>query len=74
MPDVPTAAEAGLASLEISVWHGLYVPAKTPDAVVQVSRKLWLRHSRIRRLIKRFADITTDPTPEKATPERSARR
>ena len=36
---------------------------------LQFSRKLWLRHSKDPALIKRFADITTDPTPEKATPE-----
>jgi tripartite-type tricarboxylate transporter receptor subunit TctC len=68
MPDVPTAAEAGLANLEISVWHGIYVPAKTPDAVVTVLAKALAEALKDPALIKRFADITTDPTPEKATP------
>ena len=36
MPDVPDRRRSRPASLEISVWHGIYVPAKTPDAVVQV--------------------------------------
>jgi tripartite-type tricarboxylate transporter receptor subunit TctC len=69
MPDVPTAAEAGLANLEISVWHGLYVPAKTPDAVVAILAKALAEALKDPALIKRFADISTDPTPEKATPE-----
>ena len=69
MPEVPTAAEAGLANLEISVWHGLYVPAKTPDAVVTVLATALAEALKDPALIKRFADITTDPTPEKATPE-----
>lgn len=68
MPNVPTAAEARLANLEISVWHGLYVPAKTPDAVVAVLTKALAQALKDPALIKRFADINTDPTPEKATP------
>jgi tripartite-type tricarboxylate transporter receptor subunit TctC len=35
LPDVPTTTEAGLPQLQVSVWHGLYVPANTPQEVVQ---------------------------------------
>ncbi|MDP9791735.1 tripartite-type tricarboxylate transporter receptor subunit TctC [Catenuloplanes nepalensis] len=35
LPDVPTTAEAGMPRLQVSVWHGLYVPAGTPPEVVQ---------------------------------------
>jgi len=35
LPDVPTTAEAGMPQLQVSVWHGLYVPAGTPQEVVQ---------------------------------------
>ncbi len=35
MPDVPTAAEAGLADLEIHGWQGVLVPAGTPAPVVE---------------------------------------
>jgi tripartite-type tricarboxylate transporter receptor subunit TctC len=35
LPDVPTAAEAGIPGLEASSWHGFMVPAGTPDAVVE---------------------------------------
>lgn len=34
LPDVPTAAQAGLPGYEASVWWGFVAPAKTPDAVV----------------------------------------
>jgi tripartite-type tricarboxylate transporter receptor subunit TctC len=34
LPDVPTAAEAGLAGYEASVWWGLVAPAKTPHEIV----------------------------------------
>ncbi|MGZ3411175.1 MAG: Bug family tripartite tricarboxylate transporter substrate binding protein [Xanthobacteraceae bacterium] len=34
-PDIPTTAEAGLPSLELSFWHGLWLPAGTPAPVVE---------------------------------------
>jgi tripartite-type tricarboxylate transporter receptor subunit TctC len=35
LPDVPTAAEAGLPGYEASVWWGLVAPAKTPPEIVR---------------------------------------
>ena len=35
MPEIPTAAEAGVAGYEVSSWHGVVVPAGTPQAVVE---------------------------------------
>jgi tripartite-type tricarboxylate transporter receptor subunit TctC len=35
LQDVPTAAEAGLAGYEASVWWGLVAPAKTLPEIVQ---------------------------------------
>jgi tripartite-type tricarboxylate transporter receptor subunit TctC len=34
LPDVPTLTEAGFSGLAITEWQGLFVPAKTPPAVV----------------------------------------
>ncbi len=34
--DIPTTAEGGLPDVGVTVWHGLYVPAETPDEVVQI--------------------------------------
>jgi tripartite-type tricarboxylate transporter receptor subunit TctC len=33
-PDLPTAAEAGLAGYEVSTWYGLFAPKNTPPAIV----------------------------------------
>jgi tripartite-type tricarboxylate transporter receptor subunit TctC len=33
MPDVPTAAEAGLPGYETYVWYGMYAPKGTPPAI-----------------------------------------
>lgn len=34
LPDVPTAAEAGLPGFEVGSWNGIFAPAKTPPAIL----------------------------------------
>jgi len=34
-PELPTMAEAGVPSYEVSSWHGLFVPARTPPEIVK---------------------------------------
>ncbi|MBL8287984.1 MAG: tripartite tricarboxylate transporter substrate binding protein [Rubrivivax sp.] len=34
-PDVPTAQEAGIADFEVDSWYAMFVPAKTPKAVIE---------------------------------------
>jgi tripartite-type tricarboxylate transporter receptor subunit TctC len=34
-PELPTMAEAGVPGYEVSSWHGLFVPAKTPSEIVK---------------------------------------
>lgn len=33
--DIPSAAESGLPGLEVKIWHGMYAPRGTPQAVVE---------------------------------------
>jgi tripartite-type tricarboxylate transporter receptor subunit TctC len=35
LKDLPTLAESGLPNVESQIWNGLFVPAATPEAVVQ---------------------------------------
>jgi len=35
MPDVPTFGESGVADFEALQWHAMFLPAKTPEAIVQ---------------------------------------
>jgi tripartite-type tricarboxylate transporter receptor subunit TctC len=35
LPDVPTPAEAGLKNAESEIWFGVFMPAKTPAAIVE---------------------------------------
>ena len=34
LPNVPTVAESGLPGFEVTSWHGVFVPQKTPKAIV----------------------------------------
>lgn len=68
LPDVPTAQEAGLDGLEVGVWHGLFVPRDTPAETVEKLSAALAKALREPSLQKRFADISTDATPEEASP------
>ncbi|WP_426957369.1 tripartite tricarboxylate transporter substrate binding protein BugD [Muricoccus radiodurans] len=69
LPDLPTAAEAGLPGFEVSVWHGLYAPRNTSAEIVnRLSRALQFA-LRDERLVARFAELGTAPVPQdQATP------
>jgi tripartite-type tricarboxylate transporter receptor subunit TctC len=34
-PELPTMAEAGIPGYEVSSWHGLFVPARTPPEIIK---------------------------------------
>lgn len=69
LPDLPTTTEAGMADLQTGVWHGLYVPAGTPEAIVEklsAALKTALKDAMV---IERFAALGTTPVAEdQATP------
>lgn len=70
LPDVPTTAEAGLGDFEITIWHGLYAPAGTPDEVVAKLSAALQTALQDETVIERFADLGTAPSPQDdATPE-----
>jgi tripartite-type tricarboxylate transporter receptor subunit TctC len=70
LPDVPTTAEAGLPDLQVSVWHGLYVPADTPDEIVQKLSEALQAALTDQNVIDQFAALGTTPVAEdQATPE-----
>jgi tripartite-type tricarboxylate transporter receptor subunit TctC len=70
LPDVPTTAEAGLPDLQVSVWHGLYVPADTPDEIVQKLSEALQAALTDQNVVDQFAALGTTPVAEdQATPE-----
>jgi tripartite-type tricarboxylate transporter receptor subunit TctC len=75
LPDLPTTAEGGLPDLDVSIWHGLYVPKDTPDEVVQklnAALKTALADPTVQ---ERFAELgTTTVADDLSTPEAHAER
>jgi tripartite-type tricarboxylate transporter receptor subunit TctC len=69
LPDLPTLDEAGLPGFEMSVWHGLWAPKGTPEAVVDELRQALDTALQDPKVIARFADLGTEPVPpEQVTP------
>lgn len=70
LPDLPTAAEAGLPNFEVSVWHGLYAPAGTPDDIVQKLSGALKAALKDQNVVDSLAKLGTGPVAEdQATPE-----
>ncbi|MGN9777525.1 tripartite tricarboxylate transporter substrate-binding protein [Micromonospora sp. H33] len=70
LPDLPTTAEAGLPQLQVSVWHGLYAPAGTPQDVVQKLSEALKVALADQAVIDQMAKLGTAPVPaEDATPQ-----
>jgi tripartite-type tricarboxylate transporter receptor subunit TctC len=69
LPDVPTAAEGGLADFQVGIWHGIYAPKGTPsEAVERLSKSLQVA-LKDENVVARFAELGTAPSPEAdATP------
>ena len=70
LPDLQTTAEAGQPDIEVGVWHGLYAPAETPDAVVKAVTDALAKALKDPAVVKKFADLGTEPAAEdEVTPE-----
>jgi len=61
LPEIPTAAEAGLPGYEVTTWFALFAPAGTPRPVVE-----WL-NAAVREMnadpaaVRRLTDVNIDP-------------
>jgi tripartite-type tricarboxylate transporter receptor subunit TctC len=63
LPDVPTTTEAGMPQLQVSVWHGLYVPAGTPQEIVQKLSEALKTALADQAVIDQMAKLGTAPVP-----------
>lgn len=70
LPDVPTAAEAGLPGFEVGVWHGVYAPKGTSPEIIEKLSKSLQKALKDPNVVQRFADLGTQPSPDAdATPD-----
>ena len=72
LPGLTPMADSGvpaLAGFNVSVWHALYAPKGTPKEIVDKLSAALQQSLKNPDLIKRFAELGTEPVPaEKATP------
>lgn len=70
LPDLPTTKEAGLPAVQVAVWHGIYAPKGTPDAVTKKlsdALKVALKDATVK---QRFNELGTEPvSDDRATPK-----
>ncbi len=71
LPEVPTAAEAGLPAFRAEAWIAVLAPVRTPPA--RVARLNALLSEAAQRGAVRLAGIGVQPMPEVATPEQVTR-
>jgi tripartite-type tricarboxylate transporter receptor subunit TctC len=67
LPDVPTAAEAGLKDFEVTTWYGVMAPAGTPRPIVTRLNGELVKIMNTPEVKERLAGMATDPltsTPE----------
>src|SRR5216684_1929955 len=67
LPEVPTAAEAGLPNFEVTTWYGILAPAGTPKTIVARLNAELVRIMHAPELKERLAAMATDPAT--STPE-----
>jgi tripartite-type tricarboxylate transporter receptor subunit TctC len=69
-PDIPTVDEAGLPGFYMAVWHGIWVPAGTPKAVVRKLNDAIVQALGDPATRKRLADLGQEiPARDQQTPE-----
>jgi tripartite-type tricarboxylate transporter receptor subunit TctC len=67
LPDVPTVAEAGVPGYEVTSWNGLFAPAGTPAAVINLLNKTIREVVATPEVKQRYADLGIEA--EASTPE-----
>jgi tripartite-type tricarboxylate transporter receptor subunit TctC len=70
LPDVPTAAEAGLADFEVTTWYGVLAPAGTPRTIVTRLNTEIVGVMQSAEMKERLAAMATEPVT--STPEQFA--
>jgi tripartite-type tricarboxylate transporter receptor subunit TctC len=68
-PEMTTVAESGIKDFDTGVWYGLYVPAKTPPAVVQLLNAEFVRILKSPEMATWLRDQGLQPVAD--TPEES---
>ena len=66
-PDVPTLAEAGVTNADYALWLGVFLPAKTPQAIVAKLHDACVDVLKAPALRERLASLDVEPMPMTTT-------
>jgi tripartite-type tricarboxylate transporter receptor subunit TctC len=65
LPQVPTSLEAGFANSDYTVWYGVFMPVKTPRAIVERFHDATLKVVGTPFMQQKLAELAVDPMPMK---------
>jgi tripartite-type tricarboxylate transporter receptor subunit TctC len=65
LPNVPTSLEAGYASSDYTVWYGVFMPVKTPRAIVDRLHVATMKVIETPAMQQKLAELAVDPMPMK---------
>ena len=69
-PDIPTMDEAGIPEFYLSVWHGMWVPKRTPKDIVAKLNSAVVAALANPAVQKKLSDLGQEiPAPDQQTPE-----
>jgi tripartite-type tricarboxylate transporter receptor subunit TctC len=69
LPNLPTAAEAGVPGFDVTTWYGMYAPRNTPKPIVDALVNALQKALTDPPLVSRFAELSMTPVEEeRATP------
>jgi tripartite-type tricarboxylate transporter receptor subunit TctC len=75
LPEVPTMAEGGVENFELAIWHGLYAPAGTDQAIIDRLSASLAKALADETVGNSFAELGTYPVPaDQATPAALAQK
>jgi tripartite-type tricarboxylate transporter receptor subunit TctC len=61
LPEVPTAAEAGVKGLEVASWQAVFAPAGTPKAVIDRLNAEFVKAMKSPEVHKRLVEMAVEP-------------
>ena len=63
LPDVPTTIEAGYPNSDYALWLGIFMPAKTPRAIVDRLHEETVKALQTPSLRERLSSLDLEPMP-----------
>jgi tripartite-type tricarboxylate transporter receptor subunit TctC len=63
LPDVPTSIEAGYPDSDTTIWFGVFMPAKTPRAIVEKFHAAGMKLLATPQMREKLKQLAVDPMP-----------